>query len=92
VAGVTLPANIDAAAIQNSLLNDRDIEVAGGLGPFKGKLLRVGLMGYGSQQRLVLQLLASLETALRSQGHKIESGVGLSKALECWRTSEQNLT
>jgi alanine-glyoxylate transaminase/serine-glyoxylate transaminase/serine-pyruvate transaminase len=82
VAGVTLPANIDAAAIQNALLNDHGIEVAGGLGPFKGKLLRVGLMGYGSQERLVLQLLAALETALRSQGHRMESGAGLSKALE----------
>jgi alanine-glyoxylate transaminase/serine-glyoxylate transaminase/serine-pyruvate transaminase len=92
VAGVSLPDHIDAAAVQHALLKDHGIEVAGGLGPFKGKLLRVGLMGYGSQQRLVLQLLAALEAALRSQGHKIESGVGLSKALECWRTSEQNLT
>ena len=49
------------------------------------KLLRVGLMGYGSQQEYVLQLLAALETTLLSLGHAMEAGTGLAKAMEVYR-------
>jgi alanine-glyoxylate transaminase/serine-glyoxylate transaminase/serine-pyruvate transaminase len=81
---VHVPGRLDEMAIRGALLSDHNIEIGGGLGPFKGRLLRVGLMGYGSQQEFVLQLLAALEATLRSQGHNVEMGAGLVAAMEVY--------
>ncbi len=42
---VRVPDGIDDAATRAALLNDRDIELGGGLGKFAGKAWRIGLMG-----------------------------------------------
>ncbi len=81
---VTVPDGLDEMSIRGTLLSNHGIEVGGGLGPLKGKLLRVGLMGYGSQQEFVLQLLAALETTLRAQGHDVKAGAGLAAAMEVY--------
>ena len=81
---VVLPAGWDELAIRSALLNSHGIEIGGGLGPFKGKLLRVGLMGYGSQQAFVLQLLASLESVLNAQGGGISQGAALPAAMRVY--------
>ncbi|MGH8144707.1 MAG: pyridoxal-phosphate-dependent aminotransferase family protein [Rhodanobacteraceae bacterium] len=86
VAGVLLPDGIDAGNVQKSLLNDVGIEVATGLGPFKPRMLRVGLMAYGSQPHFVLRLLAALEDVLRTQGHAVEAGAGLAAAQRYWQS------
>jgi alanine-glyoxylate transaminase/serine-glyoxylate transaminase/serine-pyruvate transaminase len=85
---VRLPEGLDEAAIRAALLNDHGIEVGGGLGPLKGKLLRVGLMGHGSQQEYVLQLLAALEQVLAAQGHPVEPGAGAAAAAQSYRARE----
>ncbi len=81
---VRVPDGLDETAIRGALLAEHSIEIGGGLGPLKGKLLRVGLMGYASQQEYVLQLLAALETTLRAQGHSVETGAGLQAAMEVY--------
>ncbi len=81
---VRVPDGLDEMGIRAALLSEHGIEVGGGLGPLKGKLLRVGLMGYGSQREFVLQLLAALETTLRSQGHNVQMGAGLVAAMEVY--------
>jgi alanine-glyoxylate transaminase / serine-glyoxylate transaminase / serine-pyruvate transaminase len=78
---VRVPDGLDEAAIRSDLLNKHGIEVGGGLGPLKGKLLRVGLMGYASQRQFVLHLLAALETTLRADGHASEPGAGVVAAM-----------
>src|SRR5690606_25994904 len=45
---VKIPAGVDEAAVRGALLNRFGIEIGGGLGDFKGKVWRIGLMGYGS--------------------------------------------
>ncbi|HYP41851.1 MAG TPA: alanine--glyoxylate aminotransferase family protein [Chloroflexia bacterium] len=82
---IRLSDNLDEAAIRAILLNEHGIEVGGGLGPLKGKLLRVGLMGYGSQQGFVLQLLAALEQTLKGQEHILEAGAGLAGAMAVYQ-------
>jgi alanine-glyoxylate transaminase / serine-glyoxylate transaminase / serine-pyruvate transaminase len=82
---IKLPGGLDETAVRSALLANHGIEVGGGLGPLKGKLLRVGLMGYGSQQEYVLQLLAALETTLLSMGHPVQAGAGLVGAMEVYR-------
>jgi len=85
---VRVPDGLDEMAIRGALLNDYSIEVGGGLGPLKGKLLRVGLMGYGSRQEFVLQLLASLEEVLGSMGHRVDAGVGLQAAMQVYALTQ----
>jgi alanine-glyoxylate transaminase/serine-glyoxylate transaminase/serine-pyruvate transaminase len=81
---VKVPKGLDEMAIRGALLSAHGIEVGGGLGPLKGKLLRVGLMGYGSRQEFVLELLAALEEVLRPMGYRVDAGVGLQAAMQVY--------
>jgi alanine-glyoxylate transaminase/serine-glyoxylate transaminase/serine-pyruvate transaminase len=57
---VECPPRVDAETLRKRLLQEYSIEVAGGLGEQRGKLLRIGLMGYGAQERNVQYLLYAL--------------------------------
>jgi alanine-glyoxylate transaminase/serine-glyoxylate transaminase/serine-pyruvate transaminase len=57
---VKIPDGMDDAAIRRKLLEDYSIEIGGGLGAFKGKAWRIGLMGQSSSRRNVTLLLAAL--------------------------------
>jgi alanine-glyoxylate transaminase/serine-glyoxylate transaminase/serine-pyruvate transaminase len=61
---VRIPDGVDEAAVRRALLNEYNIEIAGGLGELKGKVWRVGLMGYSAQRENVLLLLAALDKLL----------------------------
>ena len=61
---VKIPAGVDEAAVRRKLLSRYNIEIAGGLGELKGKVWRIGLMGYSSREENVLTLLAALEEVL----------------------------
>jgi alanine-glyoxylate transaminase/serine-glyoxylate transaminase/serine-pyruvate transaminase len=63
---VRLPEGIDELAIRKKLLNEYNIEIAGGLGELAGKVWRIGLMGYSSREENVLLLLAALERELHT--------------------------
>lgn len=78
---ILLPEGLDELALRSHLLNRHGIEVGGGLGPLRGKLLRVGLMGYGAQQGFVLHLLGALEETLRSFGLSVPPGAGVVAAM-----------
>lgn len=61
---VRLPDGLDDAAVRRRLLDEYNIEVAGGLGAFAGKVWRIGLMGYSSRPENVVTLLGALERIL----------------------------
>lgn len=79
---IVLPEGVDELAVRAHLLNRHGIEVGGGLGPLKGKLLRVGLMGYGAQQGFVLHLLSALEETLRAHNVEVPLGAGVTAAMK----------
>ena len=56
---VTLPDGIDDAVVRTQLLQQDGIEIGGGLGPLRGKVWRIGLMGESSRQAHVLTLLSA---------------------------------
>ncbi len=58
---VRLPEGLDEATIRRRLLAEYNIEIAGGLGAFAGKVWRIGLMGYSSRRENVVTLLGALE-------------------------------
>lgn len=55
-----VPDGTDEAVLRGLLLKNFNIEIAGGFGPLKGKIWRIGLMGFSSRRENVLLLLSAL--------------------------------
>jgi alanine-glyoxylate transaminase/serine-glyoxylate transaminase/serine-pyruvate transaminase len=77
---VTLPAGIDDAAVRKQLLEDFSLEIGAGLGPLAGKVWRIGLMGYASNQRNVLFCLGALDAVLKARGARVDAGSAVAAA------------
>src|SRR6202035_4639180 len=84
VTAVMIPDGIDDAKLRNQLLDEFNIEIAGGLGPLKAKIWRIGLMGHCSQKPYVLLFLAALEKTLLDQGLRVPSGAGVGAAVQSY--------
>jgi alanine-glyoxylate transaminase/serine-glyoxylate transaminase/serine-pyruvate transaminase len=65
---VKVPEGIDDQKLRSSLLERYGIEIVGGLGTLKGKVWRIGLMGYSSRSNNVLLLLGAMEELLAEMG------------------------
>ncbi len=61
---VAAPEGVDEAAVRKRLLEDYSIEIGAGLGEFKGKAWRIGLMGESASERHVNALLTALREIL----------------------------
>jgi len=92
VTAVSIPAGVDDAKVRNQLLDEFNIEIAGGFGSIKGKIWRVGLMGYCSQKSNVLLFLAALEKTLLDQGFRVPSGAGVGAAVRTYTHTETAAT
>lgn len=77
---VRIPAGVDDVAGRKMMLQEFGIEIGGGLGDFKGKAWRIGLMGYNSRPSVVLLCLAALEQVLTRLGMKVAPGAGVAAA------------
>ncbi|MFC2063557.1 pyridoxal-phosphate-dependent aminotransferase family protein [Chloroflexota bacterium] len=62
---VHIPEGIDDLTIRRQLLEKYNIEIAGGLGEYKGKVWRIGLMGYSSNREYITLLLDALKGMIR---------------------------
>jgi len=81
---VHIPAGVDDAKVRKRLLTEYGIEIGGGLGPFKGKAWRFGLMGHGSTRRNVTIALSAMEAILASEGVKLQGGAALAAAAKAY--------
>jgi alanine-glyoxylate transaminase/serine-glyoxylate transaminase/serine-pyruvate transaminase len=81
---VLIPEGADDVAVRSQLLNEFGIEIGGGLGPMKGKVWRVGLMGETAKKSNVLLFLAALEQCLNRQGIRPAPGAGVAAANEVY--------
>lgn len=61
---VRAPEGVDEAAVRARLRDEYNIEIAGGFGPLKGKIWRVGLMGFSSRRENVALLSEALREVL----------------------------
>ena len=89
VTGVNVPADVEDAKVRRQLLDEFNIEISGGLGPLKGKMWRIGLMGYSSLKPNVLLFLAALEKVLLDQGHSVPAGAGVAAAIQTYQHFSQ---
>ena len=77
---VRIPDGLDDVACRKRMLTEFGIEIGGGLGDFKGKAWRIGIMGHNSRPVCVLQVLAAMESVLIGAGVKIPAGAGVAAA------------
>ncbi len=61
---VSIPEGVEDAPARARLLRDYGIEIGSGLGAFKGKAWRIGLMGHSATRRNVVLVLAALGEVL----------------------------
>jgi alanine-glyoxylate transaminase/serine-glyoxylate transaminase/serine-pyruvate transaminase len=84
---VRVPEGVDDAKVRGELLNRFGVEIGAGLGAFKGKVWRIGLMGYGARPANVYFLLSALEQLLAEQGHKFSHGASIAGASDVYGAS-----
>ena len=77
---ISVPEGVDELAVRQRLLEEYNIEIGGGFGPLKGRLLRIGLMGYNSCRKNVDTVLSALEHVLQGPGFQPHAGAALAAA------------
>jgi len=65
---VRVPDGVEDAAVRTTLLEQFNIEIGGGLGELRGKIWRIGTMGYGARIENVVRVLSALEVVLGRRG------------------------
>lgn len=56
---------IDEAKVRSDLLNKHNLEIGAGLGELRGKIWRIGLMGYNSNEKMIDYCINSLKDVLK---------------------------
>ena len=87
---VHVPDGVDDARVRQRLLKEYNIEIGAGLGPFKGKAWRIGLMGSSSTQQNVMLFLAALEDIMRGAPNSASGPAGAGLAAASARANELN--
>ena len=77
---VRVPDGVDEAKVRAHVLNTWDLEIGAGLGPLKGQVWRIGLMGASATPWHVRLCLTALCEALNAQGFKADVQAALAAA------------
>ncbi|HQS03290.1 MAG: aminotransferase V [Halothiobacillus sp. 24-54-40] len=85
IVGVYIPDAVAGEAVRSTLLLDFGIEIGTSFGPLKGKIWRIGTMGYNARKDTVLVTLSALEHVLRRMGHQFTAGAGVDAAMAVYR-------
>lgn len=73
VTAVKVPDGIDGGKIPGLMRDRYGVTIAGGQGTMKGKIFRLGHLGYTDKSDIVVELQA-MELALKELGYKFEAG------------------
>ncbi|MFL6033659.1 MAG: pyridoxal-phosphate-dependent aminotransferase family protein [Gaiellaceae bacterium] len=83
VTAIRTPEGVDAAELLLLLRDRHGVTLAPGQGPLKGKIFRIGHIGYFDVFDIATAL-AAVELALRELGAEIERGVATTRAFEAY--------
>jgi serine---pyruvate transaminase len=83
VTAIRAPEGVDATEIVSALRDRFGITIANGQGELKGKIFRIGHIGWFDVFDITTALAAA-ELALVDAGAEIERGVAVTRALEAW--------
>lgn len=78
-----MPVDFEGDALRKQLKKEFDLDLAGGQKILKGKVVRIGHMGY-CQPSDVLQVISLLETGLQRLGKDIKPGQGVAAAQQVY--------
>ena len=78
---IRIPEGVDDAKVRGHLLTKFNLEIGGGFGALKGKIWRVGLMGYSSSAEKILFFLSAISSALAAEGCKTDLQAGLAASM-----------
>jgi alanine-glyoxylate transaminase / serine-glyoxylate transaminase / serine-pyruvate transaminase len=67
---VRIPDGVDDAKVRQRLLDEFNLEIGAGLGVLAGKVWRIGLMGYGANQKNVEYCVMALDKVLNGAKRK----------------------
>ena len=81
ITGVLVPEGVDGEAVRARMLDDFAIEIGSAFGALKGRIWRIGAMGYNATKPAVLLTLGALEAVLRQAGGRPKSGAAVDAAL-----------
>jgi (S)-ureidoglycine-glyoxylate aminotransferase len=76
ITAMHIPKGVPDEAARAQLLQQFGIEVATSFGPLRGRIWRIGTMGYNAELKTVVTVLAGLEHVFRSNGLRIPQGTG----------------
>jgi (S)-ureidoglycine-glyoxylate aminotransferase len=88
VTSIKIPAGIDGELVRHKLLHDFQIEIASSFGPLKGKIWRIGSMGYSCRKKNILHVLGALEAVLIRHGAKVYAGRAVQAALDVYDNAQ----
>src|SRR2546428_13914568 len=83
VTAIRAPEGVDATQIVADLRDRFGITIANGQGELKGKIFRIGHIGWFDVFDITIAL-AALELVLADAGADVERGVAVTRALEAW--------
>jgi Serine-pyruvate aminotransferase/archaeal aspartate aminotransferase len=89
VTAIEIPTGIDGESVRAMLLKEFEIEIASSFGPLKGKIWRIGTMGYSCRKKNILHVLGALEAVLLRHKANINVGCAVQAALDVYE-AEQN--
>ena len=80
ITAVKVPDGVEDEPTRLQLLEEFGIEIATSFGPIRGRVWRIGTMGYNAELKTVLAVLNGLEHVLRSRGVAVPRGAGVEAA------------
>jgi aspartate aminotransferase-like enzyme len=83
VTAIRAPGGVDSSELALALRNRYGVTIASGQGPLRGKIFRIGHIGYYDVFDLATAL-GALELALGDAGAEIERGAAVTRALEAF--------
>jgi aspartate aminotransferase-like enzyme len=91
VTAVGAPEGIDGDALVARVRADHGIVLAPGQGPLKGKVFRIGHLGYYDRFDII-RCLAALEMTLGSMGYPVKPGAAVAAAEQVFAATPTDLT
>jgi len=90
ITGVSIPEGVDGERVRGRMLQDFGVEIGSSFGPLKGKIWRIGTMGYNARKDAVLVTLAALEAALAAERVRLPRGAGVDAAASVYSVTERS--
>ena len=90
LSAICIPNGVNDATLRSYLLSNFNLEIGGGLGKLKGKVWRIGLMGFNSSAEKILFALSCLHQAMAAQGHRSDLKASLAEAMSVLNQEKKN--